>query len=141
LYGVHGRRLVVTNTGKMHVITRVVMAYVLPPNDTVAADGSVSYTALTPKKQLFGFGRVSLAPGETTTVDFVMLELGVTRGERLPERAARAAGMGGIRFNSATTDEAGRLRLQQEVYGLTATDVPPRWFEAVGSSVVVQEQL
>jgi uncharacterized cupredoxin-like copper-binding protein len=134
-------RVVVTNTGKVQG-DYVAMAYVSPPNGTAAADGSVSYTALAPKKQLFGFGRVSLAPGESATVDF-LLELGAARGERLPERAARAGaeGMGGIRFSSATADEAGRLRLHPGVYGLAVTDGPPRWFEAVGSSVVVQEQL
>lgn len=78
-----------------------------------------------------GFGRVSLEPGASATVDF-LLELGAARGTR------RA---GGIRWSSASADAEGKLRVHPGLYTITVTDAEPRFFEASGASVVVQEAL
>ena len=70
--------VVVKNTGKV-AGDYVALAFVSPPNATTT---SSDHTATAPQKQLFGFGRVSLAPGAEATIDF-LLEMGAARGDRL----------------------------------------------------------
>ena len=134
--------VVVKNTGKI-AGDYVALAFVSPPNATTTAS---DHTAIAPQKQLFGFGRVSLAPSAEATIDF-LLEMGAARGDRLAERRAgndqaAAAGLGGIRWSSASVDAHGRRSVLPGEYRLTVTDsTEPRWFEATGRAQMVQAAL
>lgn len=72
------RNVTVTNTGQRHG-DDVVLFFIVPPSPGV--DGQ-------PLKSLAGFERVSLAPGESTTVTFYInlahIALAVEGGERVP---------------------------------------------------------
>ena len=59
---------VVTNTGSV-AGDEVVLAFTVPKEATLRG-GTLGYTVPVEKKKLFGFKRVTLAPGASTTVTF-----------------------------------------------------------------------
>jgi len=127
-----GYRVRVTNTGK-RAGSYVALAFVSPPNATT--DG-LSYQTVAPKKQLFGFERVTLAPTESQVVDF-LLHL----GEGSAEASAGVASSKRIAWSSASVDVAGKLVVYPGRYKVQVTDADAQYFYATGSEIITGSQI
>lgn len=127
-----GYRVRVTNTGKRPG-SYVALAFVSPPNATT--DG-LSYQTVAPKKQLFGFERVTLAPEESQVVDF-LLHL----GDGSASRSAGPTISSRIGWSSASVDVAGKLAVYPGEYKVQVTDCAAQYFHATGGDMVVGSQI
>ena len=128
----------------------VALAFMSPPNATTTSGGGgdTSYMTIAPKKVLFGFGRVTLAPGQSQVIDF-LLQLNAAAASAPETSDAKASsrkrfnGNGGetlLDWSSASVDSAGQQVVLPGLYKIQVTDAEPQYFEARGEPVTVGSQ-
>ena len=135
-------RVQVKNTGN-RAGSYVALAFLSPPNASDLVDGANSYMTIAPKKQLFGFGRVSLEPGQSQVVDFLLqLNARVSVSENGSNRWTGSSSRAEtpIDYSSASVDSAGRRIVYPGMYKIQVTDAQAQYFEAIGEPAIVSSE-